>query len=53
VTSEWDRDLAFSSIKNMVMVVREHLYSSGQLLAVHMFDDINLQMSSAKGTGIL
>ena len=41
VTSEEDRDPGSSSIENMVMFVREYLYSSGQLVAVHMFDDIN------------
>ena len=38
------------SINNIVIFGWEYLYSSGQLVTVHMFDDINLQMLSAKET---
>ena len=50
VTIEVDRDLGSSIIKNMVNFGRQYKYSSGQLVTAHMFDDINLQMVSAKET---
>ena len=46
-------DKCFSLLKDKVVVVTEYLCSSGQLLGVHSFADINLQMLLAKGSNLV